>query len=117
MIKIVPQVKSIKENDLQINFDEISLQGDLSEFAKKDLQSFITDKTEYNCSNKGYIIEFKILSDDHCKEWYSIDAQVNGMTVCACTEEGIFRAVTTLKQILSQPLCGFTRKIHLEDLC
>ena len=29
MIKIVPQVKSIKENDLQINFDEISLQGDL----------------------------------------------------------------------------------------
>ncbi len=111
MIKIVPQVKSIKENDLQINFDEISLQGDLSEFAKKDLQSFITDKTEYNCSDKGYIIEFKILSDDHCKEWYSIDAQVNGMTVCACTEEGIFRAVTTLKQILSQPLCGFT----LED--
>lgn len=47
MIKIVPQVKCIEENDLQINFSEINLQGDLSAFAKNDLQSFITDKTEY----------------------------------------------------------------------
>lgn len=103
MIKIIPEVKNIVIKDEKINIKEISLEGQISDFAKSELENFIIEKTNYKLDTNGYKIYFCI-TENRNSEWYKLDMTQNQMSVAAACEEGIYRAVQTIKQILSQNL-------------
>lgn len=103
MIKIIPEVKKLEIENKEINIEGIVILGDISAFSKKELENFIAKKTKYKIDSNGYQIIFGIKGNANA-EWYQIEMTENQMSVFAASEEGIFRAVQTIKQILCQKL-------------
>ena len=101
--KIIPEVKKLEIENKEINIEGIVILGDISAFSKKELENFIAKKTKYKIDSNGYQIIFGIKGNANA-EWYQIEMTENQMSVFAASEEGIFRAVQTIKQILCQKL-------------
>lgn len=111
MITIIPKVEILEVEEKEINISAINIVGQISDFAKKEIEEFIIEKTAFKLSCSGYEIDFSLTCDEKNKEWYSIDMKDTKMSVVSFTEEGTYRAIQTIKQILSQKLFV----LHIED--
>lgn len=111
MIKLVPKAKKMQVSEEQININKIQIVGEISDFAKEELENFVMTKTDYEISGDGYQIDFSVLQENRNAEWYKISATQQKMSVFAVNEQGIYRAVQTIKQLLSQQMFSF----NIED--
>ncbi len=105
MLAIIPELKNFENNGDKINIKDINIIGCVSENIKEELEQFIRQNTEYSVGIDGYNFNFEIVENDKDNEWYSIDAQDNCMTISGNCEEGLYRAIQTIKQLISQPFC------------
>lgn len=104
MIKLLPQVKNLQEIENPITIDKIEICGSISDYAKNELTNFVTSHTGFSTGQGYFVISFELLQKPHNDEWYSIVAKGKQMTVCAVSEQGIYRSIQTIKQLLSQPM-------------
>ena len=104
MVSLLPKVKKLQTTQNKISISCICVQGEISDFAKCELENFIKEKTNLSLDNAGYKIEFLVVDEKRNNEWYYIDVKNDNMTVKAVCEEGVYRAIQTIKQILSQDM-------------
>lgn len=108
MINLLPKAKKMQITQNKISISNICVQGEISDFAKGELESFIKSSTGFGLDKDGYKIEFLIADEKQNPEWYLIDIKDEKMIVSAVNEEGIYRAIQTIKQLLSQEIVAMT---------
>lgn len=103
-MKFIPELKSfIKQNKL-IEFKKIYITGEVIDYTKNELIEFVNSCTSFGIGQTGYEIAFEKSKDVRNNEWYFIDIKMDKMIVSYVTDEGSYRAIQTIKQILSQKM-------------
>lgn len=108
---IVPELKVCNQQEHTLHFKKVFVTGEISDTAKEELISFVNKYTSYGVGETGYEITFVPRLDSCNVEWYSIDITNDKMIVSFVSDEGCFRAIQTIKQILCQKIY----LAHIED--
>lgn len=104
MIELLPAVQKLSETQNLINFSAIDISGEISDYSKNELIEFVEKHTKYKLNDAGFEIKFEKICDKIECEWYKIQVNNNQMLVNFCEQTGAYRAVQTVKQLLSQDL-------------
>ena len=75
MVSLLPKVKKLQTTQNKISISCICVQGEISDFAKCELENFIKEKTNLSLDNAGYKIEFLVVDEKRNNEWYYIDVK------------------------------------------
>lgn len=107
MLTIIPQPKSMKLDESKIfGIDKLAINiADEFSRVKADAQRFIKERTNIILDEQGYGISCAIDGKITEKERYVLQLTQTNATLTAGNEEGLFRGMQTLKQLLVQPLC------------
>lgn len=105
MINIIPEPNAKHfDYDKKINFKKIEVKGEIVQTSKNELLSFVEKNSQYEVGVDDFAIIFEKVDNNKHKEWHKIVVENNTMTVFANCDEGHFRAIQTVKQLLSQQL-------------
>lgn len=96
----------------KISIDEQSVK--LSTFALKTDNEIIKKFASDFDKNGDFPIDFSQVKNDN-PEYYTLSVNDNGISIKYVTDEGAFRAFTTLKQIINQAENNEIKKLEIED--
>ncbi|MEG1608683.1 MAG: family 20 glycosylhydrolase, partial [Clostridia bacterium] len=107
MLTIIPEPKSIQLNESKIfGIEKVSVDiQDKFALVKADLQRFLQDRTTIEVCENAYSISCVVDGAITEPERYKLSMTATKAVLTAGCEQGLFRGLQTLKQLLVQPLC------------
>lgn len=104
MIQLLPNPKSLVANSNIIAFKKIDIMGNISDYCKTELIDFVTNCSNYAIGTDDFVINFEKTDTKHSEEWYSVVVKDKKMDITFMSDVGAYRALQTVKQLLSQQL-------------